>query len=83
MTLLLQLPLLRDGGEAGAHLGVDRHGLGHHPAHVPRVGGEEDRGALLGELAEGRHVLLSYGQAGRCSSVVTAQSLNRSRTGKE
>ena len=82
MTLLfLQLPLLRDGGEAGAHLVVDRHGLGHHAPHVARVGREEDGGSLLCQLTEGRYIFLSYGQTGCCSPVVTAESLERKDPG--
>ena len=76
MAELLHLPFLWDGGE-DVGLVVDRHGLGHHPPDVPGVGGQQDGGALLGQLPEGGHVLLGYGQTGRGPTVLVAESLQR------
>ena len=64
----LVLPRLAVVGLHGVELLVDGHSLGHHPRHVPGVGGEQHRVTRPGQVPKRLDVILRHSEAGRVTS---------------
>lgn len=63
--LLLQLAVV---GIHGVELLVDGHGLGHHPRHVPGVGGQQHRVTRPGQVPKRLDIILRHSETGGVSS---------------
>ena len=63
-------------GLHGVELLVDGHGLGHHPRHVPRVGGQQHRVTGLGQASKRLDIVLSHSETSGVSTLLCPKRLS-------